>query len=314
MRLALCLALILPVPVVAQAVRLPDGAEVDPVVVVPGGAHDLPAGPYRSGGADLRTYNGERTDRVARLMPPRSVDAVTDDLLATLEGYDIVFDCVAAQCGGFDFRFALDVAPEPGMHVDIADYRYVLAENDDEAVALLVSRSSVANFVQVTEIGSARAPLPTPATEPLANPITLPEVPLTLAPVTQAPDAGEVVAALEADGHAVLEDLTFATGSSELGEGTFASLAELGAWLAENPAVLIGIVGHTDAVGGLDANIALSKRRAESVAARLVSTYGIDRSRIEALGAGYLSPRATNQTEEGREANRRVEVILTAVQ
>ena len=129
-----------------------------------------------------------------------------------------------------------------------------------------------------------------------------------------APDAGEVVAGLEADGHAVLEDLTFATGSSELGEGTFASLSELGAWLAENPAVLIGIVGHTDAVGGLDANIALSKRRAESVAARLVSTYGIDRSRIEALGAGYLSPRATNQTEEGREANRRVEVILTAVQ
>ena len=76
-----------------------------------------------------------------------------------------------------------------------------------------------------------------------------------------------------------------------------------------NPVAKIAIVGHTDSVGSLDGNTALSRRRAESVLERLKSIYAIDPDRMEANGVGYLAPIASNLTEEGRQANRRVEVI-----
>ena len=80
--------------------------------------------------------------------------------------------------------------------------------------------------------------------------------------------------------------------------------------MRDNPVARIALVGHTDAVGALDGNIALSKRRAASVLERMVSAHGVPRERMDAEGMGYLSPVAPNTTPEGREANRRVEVIL----
>jgi outer membrane protein OmpA-like peptidoglycan-associated protein len=72
------------------------------------------------------------------------------------------------------------------------------------------------------------------------------------------------------------------------------------------------LVGHTDASGSLAANIAVSERRAEAVAQVLIDRYGVDRDRVTAEGVGFLAPRATNQTEEGRQKNRRVEVVVTS--
>ena len=69
-------------------------------------------------------------------------------------------------------------------------------------------------------------------------------------------------------------------------------------------------MGHTDNVGSLDANIALSRSRAEAVRARLIEAHGVDGARIEARGIGYLAPAAANDTAEGRETNRRVEAVL----
>ena len=100
--------------------------------------------------------------------------------------------------------------------------------------------------------------------------------------------------------------------SATLNEGDYASLAAVAAWLQANPDGTIALVGHTDASGSLAANTALSERRAEAVAEVLVETYGADRNRIAAEGVGFLAPRATNQTEEGRQKNRRVEVIVTS--
>jgi outer membrane protein OmpA-like peptidoglycan-associated protein len=83
-------------------------------------------------------------------------------------------------------------------------------------------------------------------------------------------------------------------------------------WLRANPDGTVALVGHTDASGSLAANVALSERRAEAVAQVLVDSHGVDRTRISAEGVGFLSPLATNQTEEGRQKNRRVEVIVTS--
>jgi OOP family OmpA-OmpF porin len=119
-------------------------------------------------------------------------------------------------------------------------------------------------------------------------------------------------AALDTSGRAVLEDLEFASGSASLSEVDYASLAAVAAWLKANPGTTIALVGHTDASGSLTANIALSERRAKAVAQVLIDRYGAERARVAAEGVGFLAPRATNQSEEGRQKNRRVEVIVTS--
>jgi len=74
----------------------------------------------------------------------------------------------------------------------------------------------------------------------------------------------------------------------------------------------IALVGHTDTVGALDSNIALSQARAEAVRTRLVEEHGVAPERIEAHGIGFLAPRASNRSEAGRDSNRRVEAVVIA--
>ncbi len=69
-------------------------------------------------------------------------------------------------------------------------------------------------------------------------------------------------------------------------------------------------MGHTDAVGNLETNIALSRARAEAVRLYLIERLDVDPGQVSATGIGYLAPRATNETEDGRETNRRVEAVL----
>jgi OOP family OmpA-OmpF porin len=107
----------------------------------------------------------------------------------------------------------------------------------------------------------------------------------------------------------VLDGLAFATGSATLGPGGDAALRALAAYLAATPARRVALVGHTDAQGSVEANIDLSRRRAAAVLARLVAEFGVAPGRLEAHGMGWLAPRATNLTPQGREANRRVEAV-----
>ncbi|NQZ74444.1 MAG: OmpA family protein, partial [Dinoroseobacter sp.] len=128
----------------------------------------------------------------------------------------------------------------------------------------------------------------------------------SLAPVT---DVGEKLTTL---GATVLDDLVFGSGADTLDETNFDSLQNLAEFLAATPNASVVLVGHTDAVGSLEANIDLSERRANAVRQRLIDQYDVQPSRIDAQGVGYLAPRATNTTEDGRTINRRVEVVLTA--
>lgn len=242
----------------------------------------------------------------------------------TRAGFTVMLDCATELCGGFDFRYAIPVLTEPAMHVDLGDFRYLSAQRQgpggSEHVAILVSRSNESGFVQIlTATPSAKAPVPTVPSSTIAPPppsglAAPPEAdPLHPSAATAngtAPSATPV-AQLEVEGHVPLDDLAFASGSADLLPGDYASLAALADWLGRNPDARITLVGHTDAQGNLSANIALSKRRAESVRARLVTLAGATADRIAAEGAGYLAPRASNLTENGRQKNRRVEVILT---
>jgi OOP family OmpA-OmpF porin len=79
--------------------------------------------------------------------------------------------------------------------------------------------------------------------------------------------------------------------------------------LRSNPDWRMMIEGHTDNIGTVDANVDLSRRRAEAVRQALVGRYQIDGGRLTSAGYGASRPRAGNDTLEGRAANRRVELV-----
>lgn len=103
-----------------------------------------------------------------------------------------------------------------------------------------------------------------------------------------------------------INHLYFATNKTVILPESEEALSDLADFLRENPGVSIRITGHTDAVGSDASNMRLSIGRAKAVRANLIMR-GIDADRIEFDGKGKTEPIATNETEEGRAQNRRVE-------
>lgn len=301
----------------AGALRFPAGSSQGYEEVLSETTAHIPVGPFVNGGIDTRTADGVVTRRVWKT-PPNMTN--TQVLLAALRqqlkegGYSVLFECETRDCGGFDFRFETDVIDEPDMHVDLGDFRYLSAArkqgDDEEFVGLLVSRSPEHGFIQVTRAGLDPE---LAGTGSLSSKSPEPEV--------SADTGTEVIAATDLDiassfattGSAVLEGVTFRMGSAELDGNPAKSLTELALFLRANPEKSVILVGHTDASGSLSGNVALSRKRAESVLRQLTSDYGVNTGQLAAEGVGYLAPRATNTTQEGRNRNRRVEAILTTL-
>jgi outer membrane protein OmpA-like peptidoglycan-associated protein len=106
-----------------------------------------------------------------------------------------------------------------------------------------------------------------------------------------------------------LGDVLFASGEAQLVEGGRSSLEEVVDLLQTEPEKKIRVEGHTDSLGDAAANLLLSEQRAQSVLEALVSL-GVASERITASGMGEDFPIASNDDEEGRARNRRVDVIL----
>lgn len=104
-------------------------------------------------------------------------------------------------------------------------------------------------------------------------------------------------------------DVTFATNSAEVKPSLYAEINRIAGILNQYPETVIRVEGHTDSIGSDDYNMALSKRRAESVKTLLVQR-GVAESRIEVVGYGKTMPVASNETEAGRKKNRRVEIKI----
>ena len=106
-----------------------------------------------------------------------------------------------------------------------------------------------------------------------------------------------------------LEAIQFESGLSKFSEDYQAGCERLAQWMTDNPGVNIRIVGHTDNVGSVPFNMALSQDRASAVE-RFLTERGVDAERIETQGDGPSNPVADNEMEEGRALNRRVEVVI----
>lgn len=106
------------------------------------------------------------------------------------------------------------------------------------------------------------------------------------------------------------QDILFATNSTAVSGASQSDLATVAGSLNRFPNTTVNVIGHTDNVGSAEFNQGLSQRRAQAVASLLVSN-GVSSSRVRSIGAGENQPIASNQTDAGRQQNRRVEIIIT---
>jgi outer membrane protein OmpA-like peptidoglycan-associated protein len=105
-------------------------------------------------------------------------------------------------------------------------------------------------------------------------------------------------------------DVLFATGKYDLRPEAQIVLAKLSGIILSHPGLNLAVEGHTDSVGGDDFNLKLSQQRADTVRDYLV-TQGLPDSSVTAKGFGKSDPVADNDTSDGRQQNRRVEIIVS---
>ena len=106
-----------------------------------------------------------------------------------------------------------------------------------------------------------------------------------------------------------LEDINFDFNSSKLSEHIQGYLSRLAIFLNEYPQYNVELLGHTDGIGNVEANMQLSQRRCRAVYNHLVKN-GVNPKRLTLQGFGMSSPMASNDTDKGRALNRRVELLL----
>jgi OmpA-OmpF porin, OOP family len=107
-----------------------------------------------------------------------------------------------------------------------------------------------------------------------------------------------------------LSGVLFETGKATLLPGAEATLTRVSDYMSQYPRTRLRVDGHTDSQGSAELNQRLSFMRAESVTQALIQR-GISADRIEAVGYGPEMPVATNATAEGRQQNRRVEILFS---
>jgi OOP family OmpA-OmpF porin len=287
-----------------------------------------------AGGADpaTETVEGRVTVRAFRHDGPVTTLGVARAVEAEFaaDGWRTLLDCAGDACGGFAFRAALRTAPAPHMRVSLGDFRHLTLRRGDDLAALTVSSAGGAIHGQLVTVEGARRP----ATPETAGTLDLPEAPpappvdaapeANRAPETAAPESAAPVAAaapasggvsaeaigaaLDAAGRAVLEGVAFRPNSTDLADNG-ASLSGAAAAIAARPNRAFVLVGHTDDSGPLDVNIRVGRQRAEAVRQALIAL-GAPAARLSSEGAGWLAPRVSNATEDGRALNRRVELLI----
>jgi OmpA-OmpF porin, OOP family len=114
---------------------------------------------------------------------------------------------------------------------------------------------------------------------------------------------------LKKTGHAAVYGIYFDTGKSDLKPESQNAVAEIAKLLKRDTNLKLYVVGHTDNVGTLESNMKLSQARADAVVQELTHAQGIAASRLKSFGNGPYAPVASNDTEDGKAKNRRVELV-----
>jgi OOP family OmpA-OmpF porin len=148
----------------------------------------------------------------------------------------------------------------------------------------------------VVEVAPAPPPAPTPPPEPAPAPAPAPTPPPPPPPPPQPTES--------------METIHFPSSSDRVSNIAKAKLDEVALRMKQNPAATALIIGHTDDQGSEEANRALGLRRADAAKSYLVTRHQIDPSRISTESRGASEPVSSNDTEAGREENRRAVIIV----
>lgn len=114
---------------------------------------------------------------------------------------------------------------------------------------------------------------------------------------------------IRATGHAAVYGITFDTDSAAIKAESAQAIGEIAKLLQADPGLKIFVVGHTDGTGSVEHNLKLSQDRAQSVMQALIRDRGIAATRLRSYGCGQYAPVASNDSEDGRAKNRRVELV-----
>lgn len=215
----------------------------------------------------------------------------------TANGFEVLFQCDDAACGGRDFNHA------------VVPYDLTFSENheDQRYLAARKARPEEGNLyvgiyvVKAYSVGGERK------NRVYTQVDVIEERPRETKVVVV--EAEEMAESLGAEGRVALRGIRFDLDSAEIRPESKPTLDQIGRLLRENPDLELLVVGHTDNQGGFDYNIDLSRRRAAAVAEALVRDYGIEPGRLTPWGVGYTAPVASNVSPEGRAMNRRVELV-----
>lgn len=122
-------------------------------------------------------------------------------------------------------------------------------------------------------------------------------------------DSDAMAKSIAAQGTIALYGIYFDTDKADLKPESAPTLDEIAKLLRDDAGLKLYVVGHTDGVGGFDYNMELSRKRAQAVVQELVGKYGMAQGRLKSAGVGFLAPVGSNEDEDGRAKNRRVELV-----
>lgn len=211
-------------------------------------------------------------------------------------GFQVLFDCSDQACfaGNLKDPYLLgqQIDIENNVSTSYFDHaRYTLmkgAQNGGDVYVAILSgedKERTTAFVQVVEVKAMESGK------------------------VQVMSSTEMDKTLSESGKVAVYGLLFDTDQATLKPESKETLDEIAKLLTAKPQLRLEIVGHTDNRGTADYNQGLSSRRAQSVVTALTGDYAIAADRLTASGAGLTMPVASNDTEEGRAQNRRVELV-----
>lgn len=210
------------------------------------------------------------------------------------DGFKVVYTCVRAQCG--DIRKDIESGPRYMLLWGGGDHRYLAAKlarpEGDVHVSLYVTRNEGGGPAR----GRAMVQLDVVEARPMEQRMIV-------------VDAQTMRGSLARDGRVTLYGIEFDFDKDTLRADANAQIAQIAGLLKQDRKLSVRVVGHTDGKGAASHNQQLSLRRADRIVDALADDHGIARGRLEAVGVGAAAPVASNETEQGRALNRRVEIV-----
>ena len=250
-----------------------------------------------------RSYEGVLKHTRFEIPETESIKNVVTSYVQALKqaGFKMVFRCRKRECGGNLVRGLFEATARQSDYERVEDD--VFGEDNTDFFYLAASKVQAGKEIVVVLI---------------LRQITISSWPIYLTQdVLELSEAAPVELAVNinfegliTDGRVVLGGLHFQRDSATIKVESHDALSAVAEYLGKNPEQDFFVVGHTDADGSYEHNLALSQARSASVVSQLTQRYGVPISQLTPVGVGPVSPIANNQGAQTKALNRRVELVL----